>query len=91
MEWKQLEDDRRVLRTCFKRPDASIYLPCNLRRLIWNAQKIFNVDTNRPSSLSPLRVIDGVHELSQRLIVVSGDDPMSKEAQVWIKESGEID
>src|SRR5690348_2571405 len=90
MEWQQMVDDRRVLRDCFQRPDARIFLPCNLRRLIWNAQKIFNVDARRTTDLSPLRVIDGVRELSEKLIVVNGDDRMSKEAQVreqWIAET----
>jgi hypothetical protein len=73
-EWQQLEDDRRLLRKIFPRPNAKIYLPCNLRRLIWTAQKIFHVDLRKPVDLNPLRVIEGVKEVSRKLVIVSGDD-----------------
>lgn len=33
------------------------------------------------SDLSPLRVIEGVQELSKKLVIVSGEDRMSKQAQ----------
>ncbi|KIH68336.1 RNA polymerase Rpb1, domain 5 [Ancylostoma duodenale] len=91
-EFQQLEEDRRLLRKIFPAGDAKIVLPCNLQRLIWNAQKIFHVETryslaiffyNLPkvSSLSPLHVIDGVRKLSKKLIIVSGEDKISKQAQ----------
>lgn len=80
-EWQQLEEDRRLIRKIFPRPDAKIYLPCNLRRLIWNAQNIFHVDLRHPSDLSPLRVIEGVQELSKKLVIVCGEDRISKQAQ----------
>lgn len=80
-EWSQLEEDRRLLRKIFPRGDAKIVLPCNLQRLIWNAQKIFKVDLRKPVNLSPLHVINGVRELSKKLIIVSGNDEISKQAQ----------
>lgn len=80
-EWSQLEEDRRLLRKIFPRGDAKIVLPCNLERLIWNAQKIFKVDERQPVNLSPLHVINGVRELSKKLIIVSGNDEISKQAQ----------
>lgn len=80
-EWSQLEEDRRLLRKIFPRGDAKIVLPCNLQRLIWNAQKIFKVDLRKPVNLSPLHVISGVRELSKKLIIVSGNDEISKQAQ----------
>lgn len=58
-----------------------VVLPCNLQRMIWNAQKIFRVDMRRPSTLSPLRVIEGVRELSKKLVIVPGDDRISNQAQ----------
>ncbi|EYC06183.1 hypothetical protein Y032_0077g1077 [Ancylostoma ceylanicum] len=80
-EFQQLEEDRRLLRKIFPTGDAKIVLPCNLQRLIWNAQKIFHVETRKVSSLSPLHVIDGVRKLSKKLIIVSGEDKISKQAQ----------
>ncbi|ETN84908.1 hypothetical protein NECAME_06632 [Necator americanus] len=80
-EFQQLEEDRRLLRKIFPGGDAKIVLPCNLQRLIWNAQKIFHVETRKVSSLSPLHVIDGVKKLSKKLIIVSGEDKISKQAQ----------
>ncbi|CAJ0932779.1 unnamed protein product, partial [Mesorhabditis belari] len=80
-EWEKLEDDRRLLRKIFPKGDNKVVLPCNLQRLIWNAQKIFKVETRKPTNLSPLRVIEGVRELSKKLIIVSGDDRISQQAQ----------
>lgn len=57
-------------------------LPVNLCRLIWNAQKIFNVDTRSQSNLHPLKVVEDVRGLSSRLMIVKGDDPLSKVAQM---------
>lgn len=36
-----------------------VVLPCNLARMIWNAQKIFRINTRTPTDLNPLRVFDG--------------------------------
>lgn len=47
--------------------------------MIWNAQKIFRVEVRKPTDLSPLRVIDGVRELSKKLVIVSGEDRISKQ------------
>ncbi|CAJ0585840.1 unnamed protein product, partial [Mesorhabditis spiculigera] len=80
-EWQQLEEDRRLLRKIFPKGDNKVVLPCNLQRLIWNAQKIFKVETRKPTSLSPIRVIEGVREISKKLIIVCGDDRISKQAQ----------
>ncbi|CAI5984210.1 unnamed protein product [Closterium sp. NIES-65] len=81
-EMLQLERDRRVLgRDIAPSGDATWPMPVNLKRLVWNAQKMFRIDTHKPSDLSPLDVIDAVDKLQQRLMVVVGDDPLSREAQ----------
>jgi len=95
-EWRQLREDRETLRKIFPRPNVKIYLPCNLNRFIKNAQKIFHVDLRHPVDLvnisnnqkikifllqNPVRVIEGVRELSKKLVIVSGEDPLSKQAQ----------
>ncbi|VDP51368.1 unnamed protein product [Soboliphyme baturini] len=49
--------------------------------MIWNAQKIFRINTRAPADLHPLTVINGVRELSKKLVIVKGDDRISKQAQ----------
>ncbi|TFK28353.1 RNA polymerase II large subunit [Coprinopsis marcescibilis] len=83
-EYSRLVADRKLLRTfVFQRRDANVdfYLPVNLQRLIQNASQIFHIDRRKPSDLDPMYIIDSVHELGQRLIIVRGDDPLSREAQ----------
>jgi len=80
-EFNQLTDDREEIRHIFANGDSKVVLPVNLHRLIWNAQKIFNIDLRKPTSLSPIDVIEGVKNLSKKLIIVCGEDRLSKEAQ----------
>lgn len=56
-------------------------MPVNLSRLIWNAQKIFHVDLRSQTDLHPLKVVEDVRELSSKLIIVKGNDELSKVAQ----------
>lgn len=44
---------------CNRSPVLQVVLPCNLARMIWNAQKIFRINTRTPTDLSPLRVVEG--------------------------------
>ncbi|KAJ8311231.1 hypothetical protein KUTeg_011217 [Tegillarca granosa] len=71
-EWDQLKEDREALRNIFPTGDSKVVLPCNLQRLIWNAQKIFRINTRKPTSLHP--------ELCDKLITVPGDDRLSIQA-----------
>jgi len=79
-EWKRLQEDREAIRRIFVSGDSNIVLPCNLQRMIWNAQKIFKVDLRGVSDLSPLKVIEGVEDLIAHLKIVHGDDRLSIEA-----------
>ena len=79
-EWQRLSEDRKAIRQVFPAGDNTVYMPCNLQRMIKNAQKIFNVDIRRPSDLSPLKVIQEVEELAGRLVIVPGEDRLSVEA-----------
>jgi hypothetical protein len=36
--------------------DRQVVLPCNLERMIWNAQKIFHINKRDLCNLSPLKV-----------------------------------
>ena len=80
-EWKQLVKDRRNIREIFPIGDARIVLPCNLDRLIVNAQKTFKVNLREPSNLNPVKIVESVKQLCDNLIIVSGEDRLSKEAQ----------
>ena len=62
-------------------PLFQVVLPVNLNRLVWNAQKLFHVDVRAPSDLHPIKVVEDVRDLSTRLIIVKGEDALSKEAQ----------
>src|SRR3981081_4279281 len=39
------------------------------------------IDRRKPSDLEPAYIVDAVHELEKRLVVVRGDDSLSHEAQ----------
>ena len=79
-EWEQLCKDRESLRQIFPTGNSKVVLPCNLDRMIWNAQKIFHINKRNASDLSPLKVIHGVRELLTKCIIVRGDDKLSKQA-----------
>ena len=79
-EWERLSNDRIVLRKIFPSGDSNVILPCNLHRIIWNAQKLFNVNLRGQTDLSPLKIIDGVEGLIKKLTIVKGEDSLSIQA-----------
>ena len=83
-EYGRLVDDRKLLREfVFPRVPTTQphYLPVNMHRILQNAIQIFHIDRRKPSDLEPAYIVDTVHDLGKRLIVVRGDDPLSQEAQ----------
>ncbi|KAF7426730.1 DNA-directed RNA polymerase II subunit rpb1 [Pleurotus ostreatus] len=83
-EFAQLCEDRKLLRDfVFPRavPGSAHYLPVNLNRVVQNACQIFHTDRQKPSDLEPAYIVDAVRDLVKRLIVVRGDDALSREAQ----------
>jgi DNA-directed RNA polymerase II subunit RPB1 len=85
-EYAAIEEDRMMLRArVLKVGDDGVYLPVNMKRLIWNAQKRFRVEgasnLHFRSSVSPIFIIDELRKLCDRLVVIRGDDPLSIEAQ----------
>lgn len=58
-EWEQLNVDREALREIFPSGDNKVVLPCNLKRMIWNVQKIFHINKRATTDLSPIKVIQG--------------------------------
>ncbi len=78
-EFEKLKDDRALLRKeIIPSGEATWPLPCNLKRMIWNAQKIFHIDMRKPSDLHPTKVIEGVKLLSERLRIVPGTKELSE-------------
>ncbi|CAB1345123.1 unnamed protein product [Coregonus sp. 'balchen'] len=80
-EYEKMKEDREILRAIFPTGDSKVVLPCNLARMIWNAQKIFRINPRTPTDLNPLRVVEGVQELSKKLVIVNGEDQLSRQAQ----------
>ncbi|KZF22033.1 DNA-directed RNA polymerase II largest subunit [Xylona heveae TC161] len=80
-EFEQLEKDREWVRSA--RPDGveDIPLPSNILRILESAKTIFRIKDGHRSDLHPIEVITRVRELLDKLVIVRGDDPLSKEAQ----------
>lgn len=88
-EYEQLLRDRVELRKIFyhRGPDSYadnyVHLPVNVDRILWNAQRQFRVNTQEPTTLHPDVVLRSVKKmLEEDIILVPGDDPISKEAQI---------
>ncbi|PWN27773.1 beta and beta-prime subunits of DNA dependent RNA-polymerase [Jaminaea rosea] len=82
-EYARLQEDRRLLRGfIFKTDRSDVQLPINIARLILNAKQEFRVDSRKPSDLPPGEIVTGVKETLDRLIVVRGNDRISREAQI---------
>ena len=79
-EWQQLIKDREALGQIFPKGNSKIVLPCNLERMIWNAQMIFHISKRNPIDLNPMKMITGVRELLKKCIIVLGDDRLSLQA-----------
>jgi len=79
-EWDRLKKDRDVIRSIFPTGDHNVVLPCNLQRMIWNAQKIFHINQRSLTNLSPIKVVKSVESLVKKLTIVPGDDRLSLQA-----------
>eukprot|EP00210_Caulerpa_lentillifera_P004539 g4331.t1 len=69
-ELDQLRSDLEVLRVRVL-PDGNtrVHLPVNIRRLIWNAQRMFNIKTRgKPPPLSPAYVIQTISNMNKEII-----------------------
>ena len=88
-EFEQLAEDQERLREIMwnrepsgaRAADKTLPLPVNFARMIWNAQGEYNIDKSKPTDLDPRVVVDKVRKLLKRLIIVSGEDHLSIEAQ----------
>ena len=73
-EYDQLYKDRQTAREIFPGGRTKIFLPCNMKRMLWNARKIFNLNKLTKSDISPSEIIRSVRELTTKLVIVSGED-----------------
>ncbi|EJK46059.1 hypothetical protein THAOC_35301 [Thalassiosira oceanica] len=86
-EIEALKDDQRILRVVManreagREDDPSSYAPGNIKRVIQNSLRQFQIDKGQPSDLHPRDVVEKIDALLRRLVVVVGDDVLSVEAQ----------
>ncbi|KAL9118312.1 MAG: hypothetical protein Q9187_005144, partial [Circinaria calcarea] len=80
-EWEQLKAARAFLRTNKKDDNEQLQLPINVLRILDTAKTTFKIKDGTPSDLHPAEVIPQVREMLDRLVVVRGEDPLSKEGQ----------
>ncbi|DAA76010.1 TPA_exp: DNA-directed RNA polymerase subunit [Trichophyton benhamiae CBS 112371] len=80
-EWEQLLKDRAFLRTVVKEDDEMMQLPINIQRILESAKTTFRIRDGTISDLHPAEVVPQVRQLLDRLLVVRGDDALSREAQ----------
>lgn len=82
-EYESLVSARDALRKTFLAKgkfDSQMQLPLNIVRMINSAVALFKIDPTKRSDLKPSDVIRPLQALLDRMIVVRGEDPISKEA-----------
>ncbi|XAO25714.1 hypothetical protein I312_104543 [Cryptococcus bacillisporus CA1280] len=81
-EFAQISEDRHILRTeIYQDGTPGHPLPVNIQRVIQNSQQIFHIDPRVPSDLDPVYLFEQREALAERLLVVRGDDKLSRAAQ----------
>jgi DNA-directed RNA polymerase II subunit RPB1 len=86
-ELETLKEEQVILRVVManreagRNSDPSSYAPGNVQRAINSATRQFRIDKSQPSDLHPKDVARKVDALLDRLVVVSGRDHLSVEAQ----------
>ncbi|KAL8303907.1 hypothetical protein RB597_004716 [Gaeumannomyces tritici] len=81
-EYEAVLEDRKIVRRINykKKDDNDMQLPLNVNRVIENSKKLFRLDSAQRSDLRPQDVIPAVQGFLSRMVVVRGDDEISKEA-----------
>lgn len=80
-EYEALQKDRAFLRTNKQDDNEQFQLPLNVQRIIESAKTTFRIKDGAKSDLHPSYAIPKVKAMLDRLIVVRGDDALSREAQ----------
>ncbi|KAF2401841.1 putative DNA-dependent RNA polymerase II largest subunit [Trichodelitschia bisporula] len=79
-EWDRLKDARKFMREQLN-DDEEYQLPLNIIRVIESARTKFRIKDRGRSDLHPEYVITRVEAMLDNLVVIRGDDELSKEAQ----------
>ena len=82
-ELKRLRKFRDILQTeIFPTGENTVVLPVNIERIITTSQREYDINIHSSKSdLNPIDVIDRVHDLAKSLIIVKGNDAISRTAQ----------
>ena len=80
-EYNRLLEARTFLRQHKQDADEDYQLPINVLRILETAKTTFKVKPGIDSNLHPAEVIPAVEKLLSRLVVVRGEDALSKEGQ----------
>ena len=80
-EWQHLSEAREFLRQNKQDDNEQLQLPINVIRILDTAKTTFKIKNGARSNLHPAEVIPAVNSLLDRLLVVRGDDALSREAQ----------
>lgn len=80
-EFEQLKAARAFLRKNRKDDSEQLQLPLNIARILETAMTTFNIRSGSRSNLDAKEVVTEVNNLLDRLVVVRGEDALSKEGQ----------
>lgn len=80
-EYDRLLADRLFVRTMGTGDDDQMQLPLNIFRILNQAQKTFKIQKGSVTNLDPAYAIPKVQSLLEKLLVVRGEDKISREAQ----------
>lgn len=80
-EYDQLQAARDFLRKNKRDDNEQLQLPINVIRILDTAKTTFKIKDGARSNLHPAEVIPQVQTLLDRLVVVRGDDDLSREGQ----------
>jgi DNA-directed RNA polymerase II subunit RPB1 len=68
-------------RPMLRKSNRSVHMPLTIARTVKNAQQRFKINQQMISSLSPDYIIDKLEESVRKLVIVKGEDALSREAQ----------
>ena len=80
-EFTQLSAARKFLREVRADDNEQLQLPINVIRILDTAKTTFKIKNGARSNLHPAEVIPAVNDLLDKLVVVRGDDELSREGQ----------
>nr|WBP62233.1 RNA polymerase II largest subunit [Cladonia rangiferina] len=80
-EYNKLLAAREFLRSTRADDNEQLQLPLNVIRILDTAKTTFKIKNGARSNLQPVEVVTKVNELLDKLVIVRGDDELSREGQ----------